>query len=484
MSNPTNLSLCEVRDALRCGKLSSTALTEAYLESIAKQTELGAFITVTADKALKMANESDSALATQSGGALEGIPLGVKDMFCTQGVETTAASNILKGFVPDYESTVTRKLWDAGGVLLGKTNQDEFAMGSANSHSAFGPAYNPCKGTDGALRVPGGSSGGSAAAVAARLCAGALGTDTGGSIRQPAGFCGVAGIKPTYGRCSRWGVIAYGSSLDQAGPIARTVRDAAILLEVISGFDSGDSTSIDMPPPQLEAACEAAHLEGVRGLRVGIPKDYRIDGLASEMSDAWDDAAKSLVDSGAEIKEISLPHTQYALPAYYIIATAEASSNLARYDGVRYGQRKPADGLTEMYHRTRSAGFGDEVKKRIMLGGYVLSAGYYDAYYVKALKVRRLVATDFFNAFTDVDAILCPISPRPAFRIDESQDDPLQEYLQDVFSVTANLAGLPGLSVPVGQSREGLPIGMQLLGKPFDEETLFRLGTALEVRTI
>ena len=408
---------------------------------------------------------------------MEGLPLGIKDLFCTRGVRTTACSKILDDFKPTYESSVTQNLWNAGAVMLGKLNNDEFAMGSSNESSAFGPAVNPWRraGSDDKL-VPGGSSGGSAAAVAADLCLAATATDTGGSIRQPAALTGTVGVKPTYGRCSRFGIVAFASSLDQAGPITKTVRDGALMLKVMAGHDPKDSTSVHADVPDYEASLGA----GVKGLRVGVPKEYRIEGLSEEVAKLWERGVAWLKDAGASIHDISLPHTKYALPAYYIIAPAEASSNLARYDGVRYGLRVPGKNLIDIYEETRSAGFGDEVKRRVLIGTYVLSAGSYDAYYLKAQKVRTLIKGDFDAAWETVDVVLTPTPPAPAFAIGEKSGDPLQMYLEDIFTVTVNMAGLPGISVPAGLSSEGTPLGLQLIGKPFDEATLLRAGQAIE----
>ncbi len=454
-------------------------LTEAHISAIESARALNAFVTETPEKARDMAKASDARIAKGEAGPLEGIPLAIKDLFCTDGIKTTAASNILGNFVPSYESTVTSNLWRDGAVLLGKVSCDEFAMGGSNESSAFGAVINPWRRTDDTTAlVPGGSSGGSAAAVAAHLCLGAAGTDTGGSIRQPAAFTGTVGIKPTYGRCSRWGVVAYASSLDQAGPFARTVRDAAILLKSFASVDAKDTTSVDTPVPDYEAAVG----KSVKGLTIGIPKEYRVDGLSPEIAKLWDDGIAWLKAAGATVREISLPHTPYALPAYYIIATAEASSNLARYDGVRYGLRKRGHDIIDTYEQTRAAGFGPEVRRRIMLGTYVLSAGYYDAYYLKAQKVRTLIARDFEEAFSaGVDAVLTPATPSPAFGIGEiSGADPVEMYLQDVFTVPINLAGLPGMVVPSGKSATGLPLGLQLIGRPFGEETLFQIGQVIE----
>ena len=422
-----------------------------------------------------MAARADAALARGEGGPLAGIPLGIKDMFCTAGVRTTACSHILESFVPTYESTVSANLWRDGAVMLGKLNNDEFAMGSSNENSCFGPVASPWRrrGSEARL-VPGGSSGGSAAAVAARLCAGAVGTDTGGSIRQPASFAGIVGIKPTYGRCSRWGIIAYASSLDQAGPFARTVRDCAILLRSMAGFDPKDTTSVDVPVPDYEAALGRS----VKGMKIGIPREYRVDGMADEIEALWRRGADWLEAAGAEMVEVSLPHTKYALPAYYIVAAAEASSNLARYDGVRYGLRKAGRDIVDMYEQTRAVGFGAEVRRRIMIGTYVLSAGYYDAYYLRAQKVRSLIKRDFEECFkAGIDAILTPTTPSAAFAIGEKgAGDPIEMYLNDVFTVTVNMAGLPGISVPGGLDAKGLPLGLQLIGRPFERGNLVRAG--------
>ncbi|MDP3418285.1 Asp-tRNA(Asn)/Glu-tRNA(Gln) amidotransferase subunit GatA [Falsiroseomonas sp.] len=479
--HPTDFTLRGAIDALSEGTISSVELTQAHLDGIAKlNPRLNAFITVTAEKALAQAKASDERRAAGQVGALEGIPLAIKDLFCTAGTRTTAGSRILDSFVPPYESTVSQKLLNDGAVFLGKANLDEFAMGSSNTTSASGPVENPwSRANDPDTRlVPGGSSGGSAAAVAARLALGATATDTGGSIRQPAAFCGIAGIKPTYGRCSRFGIVAFASSLDQAGPVARTVEDCAILLKSMAGFDPKDSTSADMPVPDFAKACE----RGVKGLRIGVPKEYRLDGMAPEIVALWEQGLQWLRDAGAETVEISLPHAKYALPTYYIVAPAEASSNLARYDGVRFGMRvtEPGSDLRDLYERTRAAGFGAEVRRRIMIGTYVLSAGYYDAYYLKAQKVRALIRRDFEQAYADVDAIVTPATPSAAFGMDEKQDDPVAMYLNDIFTVTANLAGLPGLAVPAGLDGQGLPLGLQVIGRAFDEETVFAVGRTLE----
>jgi len=478
MTTPTDFTIAEARDALDSGAVSARELAEAHIAAMDAARNLNAFITETPDRALADADASDARRAKgEALGALDGIPLAIKDLFCTEGVMTTAASHILEGFVPPYESTVSGNLRAAGSVMLGKTNLDEFAMGSSNETSYFGNVENPWR-RDGDNRplVPGGSSGGAAAAVSGRLCLGATGTDTGGSIRQPAAFCGIVGMKPTYGRCSRWGVVAFASSLDQAGPMTRSVRDSAILLGGMAGFDPKDSTSADMALPDFEAAIDG----GVKGLRVGIPAEYAVEGMNPEIAALWDQGKAWLKDAGAELVDISLPHTKYALPAYYIIAPAEASSNLARYDGVRYGQREEGSDLTELYENTRAAGFGIEVRRRILIGTYVLSAGYYDAYYLKAQKVRALIARDFTQAYEKCDVILTPTTPGPAFAAGEKSDDPIAMYLNDVLTVPASLAGLPAISVPAGLSGEGLPLGLHLIGKAFDEETMFRAAQALE----
>ncbi|MBE9606036.1 Asp-tRNA(Asn)/Glu-tRNA(Gln) amidotransferase subunit GatA [Acetobacteraceae bacterium H6797] len=478
---PTDFTLAGAKAALDERAISSVELTKAFVDAIeALNPRLNAYITTTPELALEQAKKADERIAAGTAGPLEGLPIAIKDLFATKGVKTTAASKILGNFVPPYESTVTSNLLRDGAVFLGKANLDEFAMGSSNGTSAFGGVENPWKraGEPDTKLVPGGSSGGSAAAVAARLALGATATDTGGSIRQPAAFCGIAGIKPTYGRCSRWGVVAYASSLDQAGPVARTVEDCALLLGSMAGFDPKDSTSADMAVPDFAAAV----VRGVKGLRIGIPKEYRIDGMPAEIEALWQTGMAMLKEAGATLVDISLPHTKYALPTYYIVAPAEASSNLARYDGVRYGLRvaeKDSD-LNDLYERTRAAGFGSEVQRRIMIGTYVLSAGYYDAYYVKAQQVRALIKRDFDQAWAHCDAILTPATPSAAFAEGENADDPIAMYLNDVFTVTANLAGIPGLSVPAGLDKQGLPLGLQVLGKPFDEETVFAVGGAIE----
>jgi aspartyl-tRNA(Asn)/glutamyl-tRNA(Gln) amidotransferase subunit A len=477
MSALTELTIGGMKAGLAARDFSARELTEAHLAAMAGARGLNAFTVETPEIALAAADAADKALAAGTGGKLAGVPLGIKDLFCTKGVETTAASRILKGFVPRYESTVSAKLLDAGAVMLGKLNLDEFAMGSSNETSAAGRVVSPWRaaGSDVPL-VPGGSSGGSAAAVAAGLVAGATGTDTGGSIRQPAAFTGIAGIKPTYGRCSRWGIIAFASSLDQAGPMARSVEDCATLLEVMCGHDARDTTSLDLAVPDFAGALSA----DLRGRRVGVPKEYRPDGLDARIEALWDQGLAWLRDAGAEIVEVSLPHTKYALPAYYIIAPAEASSNLARYDGVRYGQRVVAGtSLADMYEATRSAGFGAEVKRRIMIGTYVLSAGYYDAYYTQAQRVRTLIARDFAQAFERCDLLLTPTAPSAAFPLG-AKADPLEMYLNDVFTVPASLAGLPAMSVPAGLSADGLPLGLQIIGRPLDEQGVLNAGLAIE----
>ena len=479
MTDLTEFTISRALDGLKNQDFSSEELTKAHLDACDAGNEaLNAYTQITHDKALEMAKASDERRASGTVGKLEGIPLGIKDLFCTQGIETTACSNILKGFTPEYESTVSQNLWNEGAVLVGKLNNDEFAMGSSNETSAFGNCVNPWKrkGDDTEL-VPGGSSGGSASSVAAGMCLAATATDTGGSIRQPAAFTGTVGLKPTYGRCSRWGIVAFASSLDQAGPITKTVRDAAIMLEVMASHDPKDTTSVDIEVPSYEKALDK---KLKKGLTVGIPKEYRVDGMPEEIEKLWEQGIEWMKDAGAEIKDISLPHTKYALPAYYIVAPAEASSNLARYDGVRYGNRAKGDEIIEMYENSRAEGFGAEVKRRILIGTYVLSAGYYDAYYNKAQKVRTLIKKDFDEAFDDVDVILTPTTPGPAFGIGEVSGDPVQMYLNDIFTVTVNMAGLPGLSVPAGMSTEGTPLGLQLIGKPFDESTLLQFGQIIE----
>ena len=476
MRSLTSLTIAQARDGLKSREFSALELADAYLAEMERARVLNAYIIETADKARVMAKASDERLAMGEGGPLEGVPLAIKDLFATRGIHTQAASHILDGFKPTYESTVTSNLWRDGAVMLGKLNMDEFAMGSSNETSYYGNVINPWrrKGSNVSL-VPGGSSGGSAAAVAARICAGATATDTGGSIRQPAALTGTVGIKPTYGRCSRWGIVAFASSLDQAGPIARDVRDAAILLRSMAGHDPKDTTSVDLPVPDYEAVLGRP----IEGLRIGIPKEYRIDDMPEEIDALWRKGAGWLAEAGAEIVDISLPHIKYALPAYYIVAPAEASSNLARYDGVRYGLRVDGDDIVSMYENTRAKGFGREVQRRILIGTYVLSAGYYDAYYVRAQKIRTLIKQDFDEAWSKVDVVLSPATPNAAFA-PRDITDPVQMYLNDVFTVTVNMAGLPGISVPAGLSREGLPLGLQLIGKPFDEPMLFQVAHAIE----
>jgi aspartyl-tRNA(Asn)/glutamyl-tRNA(Gln) amidotransferase subunit A len=492
LTKPNELTLAEARAALQSRSLSSVELTRAHLSEMAGARGLNAYVCETPERAIAMADASDARLARGEGGPLEGLPIGVKDLYATEGVHTQACSHILDGFKPGYESTVTANLWRDGAVMLGKLNMDEFAMGSSNETSFYGPVASPwlppnwsveqaraALGKDKrGLLVPGGSSGGSAAAVAARLCLAATASDTGGSIRQPAAFTGTAGIKPTYGRCSRYGMVAFASSLDQAGPIARTVRDCAIMLGSMAGRDPKDSTCYDAPVPDYEAAVGRS----IKGLTIGIPREYRLDGMNHEIEDLWAQGIAWMKSAGARIVDISLPHTRYALPAYYIVAPAEASSNLARYDGVRYGLREPAADIAGLYEKTRAAGFGAEVRRRVMIGTYVLSAGYYDAYYVRAQKIRTLIKRDFETAFADgIDAILTPATPSAAFGIGEKGSaDPVEMYLNDVFTVTVNMAGLPGLVAPSGLSSEGLPLGLQVIGRPFDEETLFALGAVIE----
>ncbi|WP_116082672.1 Asp-tRNA(Asn)/Glu-tRNA(Gln) amidotransferase subunit GatA [Tropicimonas sp. IMCC34011] len=480
MSAPETIA--EARDALRKGDVTSAELTEGYISAISEAGALGAFVHETPDLAMDMARAADKRISEGDAPDMCGIPLGIKDLFCTQGVASQAASRILDGFTPEYESTVTAKLWRSGAVMLGKLNMDEFAMGSSNETSTYGPAVNPYRRSgDTEALTPGGSSGGSASAVAASLCLAATGTDTGGSIRQPAAFTGITGLKPTYGRVSRWGIIAFASSLDQAGPMTRTVRDSAIMLQAMAGHDASDSTSADIPVPDFEAALTG----DIRGKVIGVPREYRMDGIPKEIDTLWQDGVRMLREAGAEIREISLPNTKYALPAYYVIAPAEASSNLARYDGVRFGRRaksEPGDGILEMYEKTRAEGFGAEVQRRVMVGTYVLSAGFYDAYYNRARKVRALIKHDFDTAFDKgVDAILTPTTPSAAFALGSMADaDPVQMYLNDVFTVTVNLAGLPAISVPAGQTEDGLPLGLQLIGRPWDESGLLNTADVLE----
>ncbi len=480
MTELNALTIAAARDLLRAGDLTSTALTQACLTAIEGAGRLNAFVHKTPDLAMARAEAADAWLKAGDAPALCGIPIGIKDLFCTEGVPSQAASRILEGFCPEYESTVSAQLRDAGAVMLGKLNMDEFAMGSSNESSVYGNAINPWR-ADGQDLTPGGSSGGSAAAVAADLCLGATGTDTGGSIRQPAAFTGTVGIKPTYGRCSRWGIVAFASSLDQAGPMTRTVRDAAIMLEAMCGHDPKDSTSADLAVPDFEAMLTG----DIRGQKIGIPREYRMDGMPAEIEALWSGGSAMLRDAGAEIVDISLPHTKYALPAYYVIAPAEASSNLARYDGVRYGHRAklgPGDGITQMYEKTRAEGFGPEVQRRVMIGTYVLSAGFYDAYYNRARKVRTLIKQDFDRAFAQgIDAILTPATPSAAFQLGAMDDaDPVQMYLNDVFTVPVNLAGLPGIALPAGLDAHGLPLGLQLIGRPWDEAALLNTAEVLE----
>ncbi|MCW6535620.1 Asp-tRNA(Asn)/Glu-tRNA(Gln) amidotransferase subunit GatA [Sphingomonas lycopersici] len=479
----TDLGIRQIRDGVRAGEFSAREVADAFIVAVSRAKPLNAFLVETPDHAIAAANAADAARA--AGEALKplaGVPIGMKDLFCTKSVPSTAASHILEGFTPTYESTVSQKLWDAGAGMLGKLNMDQFAMGSSNETSAFGNVVSPWRRNDGgnAALAPGGSSGGSSAAVAARIAPGATGTDTGGSIRQPAAFTGISGIKPTYGRCSRWGVIAFASSLDQAGPMARDVRDCAIMLEAMTGFDPKDATSLNLPVPTWEANLNAS----LAGKRVGVPREYRVDGMPAEIEALWQQGIEWLRDAGAEVVEVSLPHTKYALPAYYIIAPAEASSNLARYDGVRYGLRDLPDGanLQQMYAATRADGFGDEVKRRILIGTYVLSAGFYDAYYTQAQKVRTLIARDFEAAWEKCDVLLTPTAPSAAFALGEKQADPLAMYLNDVFTVPASLAGLPAMSVPGGVDAAGLPLGLQIIGKPLDEQSVLDAALAIEER--
>ncbi len=473
----TELTVGSARDGLDKGEFTSRELTEAHLRAIEAAASLNAFILPTPHRALADADASDARRAKGEQGALDGIPVAIKDLFCTEGVPTTAGSRILEGFTPPYESTVTANLRSAGAVMLGKTNMDEFAMGSSNETSYFGPALNPWRRAgDNRAVVPGGSSGGSAAAVAARLALAAAGSDTGGSIRQPASFTGTVGMKPTYGRCSRWGMVAFASSLDQAGPFARSVGDAAIVLGAMAGYDEKDATCVDVAVPDYEAALTG----DVAGLRIGIPKEYRVDGTPAEVQALWQQGIAWLRDAGAKIVDVSLPHTRYALPAYYIVAPAEASSNLARYDGVRYGLRVAGETLEEMYEATRAEGFGTEVRRRVLIGTYVLSAGYYDAYYLKAQKVRTLIKQDFVDAWQSVDALLTPTTPTAAFGVGERIDDPVSMYLNDILTVPANMAGLPGISVPAGLSGDGLPLGLHVVGRAFDEETVLRVAHVVE----
>ncbi len=478
MTDLTSLTLAAALEELTAKRVSSRELTDAFLVEIEKANPaLNAYVVITAEKARAMADASDARRAQGKAGALDGAPLGIKDLFCTEGVRTTACSNILGEFTPTYESTVTAKLFGDGAVMLGKLNMDEFAMGSSNETSRFGPVVNPWRrGNSDAKLTPGGSSGGSASAVAADLCLGATATDTGGSIRQPAAFTGTVGIKPTYGRCSRWGIVAFASSLDQAGPIAKSVEDCAILLQSMAGHDPKDSTSLPIATPDFRAACGRS----VKGMKIGVPDEYVVDGMPGEIQALWDQGVAWLKDAGAEIKRVSLKHTKYALPTYYIVAPAEASSNLARYDGMRYGARTQGKDLIDTYERTRASGFGAEVQRRILIGTYVLSAGYYDAYYLRAQKVRQRIAQDFRDAFEEVDAIVTPATPSAAFGLGERAGDPVQMYLNDIFTVTANLAGLPGLALPAALDAQGLPLGLQVIGKALDEESVFAVSAALE----
>ena len=482
MTALNELGVRAIRDGVAAGDFTAREVADACNAAVASAAALNAFILATPDHALAAAERVDADRAAgRALGPLAGVPIGMKDLFATRGVQTSAASHMLEGFVPPYESTVSQKLWDAGAGMLGKLNLDQFAMGSSNETSHFGAVASPWRkaGSNAAL-APGGSSGGSSAAIAARLCPAATGTDTGGSIRQPAAFTGICGIKPTYGRCSRWGIVAFASSLDQAGPMARSVEDCAILLEAMAGFDPKDSTSLDLPVPGWSGALDP----DLRGKRVGIPREYRMEGTDAAILKSWEDGIAWLKDAGARIVDVSLPHTRYALPAYYIIAPAEASSNLARYDGVRYGLRElpQGAGLQEMYAATRAAGFGEEVKRRVLIGTYVLSAGFYDAYYTQAMKVRTLVARDFEQAWAQCDVLLAPTTPTAAFALGEKLDDPLAMYLNDVFSVPASLAGLPAMSVPAGLDPDGLPLGLQVIGQPFDEQGVLNAGLAIEQR--
>ena len=476
MSDLLKMTATQARNSILKKEISSVELLDTYLTAIEKTVALNNYVTPTFDVARQMAKEADKAYSQGNAGPLSGLPIGVKDLFCTKDIETTACSAILKGFSPSYESTVTSNVWKSGGVLLGKLNCDEFAMGSSNETSIFGPSVNPWSKTDGSNLSSGGSSGGSASSVAAGAALMSLGTDTGGSIRQPAAFCGVVGLKPTYGRCSRWGIVAFASSLDQAGPFTRTVEDSALIFSAMAGHDPKDSTSAPFEAPNFS---EVVH-SGIEGLRIGIPAEYYVDGMDSDISELWKKGRAWLEQAGAKIVDMNLPHTKYALPCYYIIAPAEASSNLARYDGVKYGKRVEADTLDAMYEATRAEGFGEEVQRRILIGTYALSAGYYDAYYLKAQQVRRLIKQDFDKAFGEVDAILTPTTPTAAFPLGTEVSDPITMYLNDVFTVPANLAGLPGISIPAGLSKQGLPLGLQLLAPPFREDTLFSVASAIE----
>ena len=476
MTKITDLGVVETLDGLNKKDFSSEEVVSEYLKLIEKDTKLNAYIHFNRDKSLSEAKKSDQRRANNSSLPLEGLPIAIKDIFCVEGEKTSACSKMLENFVPDYESTVTSKLWQSGGIYIGKTSMDEFAMGSSNETSYFGEVTNPWS-TNGNPLVPGGSSGGSASAVAARMAPVALGTDTGGSIRQPASFCGTVGIKPTYGRCSRWGVIAFASSLDQAGPITRSVKDSAVILQNMAGFDAMDSTSADINVPDFVNACS----KSIKGMKIGIPKEYRLDNLSNDVQNVWESGIKWLKDAGAEVIDVTLPHTKYALPTYYIVAPAEASANLSRYDGVKYGHRsEDIKDLEDMYSQTRAEGFGEEVKRRILIGTYVLSAGYYDAYYLRAQKVRTKIVEDFNLAFNKCDAILTPTAPTGAFKIGEKNIDPVTMYMNDVFTVPSSLAGLPAMSIPSGLDAQGCPLGLQLIGKGFDEETIFSIGSIIE----
>ena len=476
MTKITDLGVIETLDGLKSKEFSSEEVVSEYLKLIQSDSKLNAYIHFNGEKSLLEAKKSDQRRANNNSLPLDGLPIAVKDIFCVEGEKTSACSKILENFIPDYESTVTSKLWQAGGIYIGKTSMDEFAMGSSNETSYFGEVINPWSG-DGDALVPGGSSGGSASAVAAKMAPIALGTDTGGSIRQPASFCGAVGIKPTYGRCSRWGIIAFASSLDQAGPITRSVKDSAVILQNMAGFDTMDSTSADIKVPDFINSCS----KPIKGMKIGIPEEYRLDGLANDVQNVWESGIKWLKEAGAEIIDVTLPHTKYALPTYYIVAPAEASANLARYDGVKYGYRSEnIKDLEDMYSQTRAEGFGAEVKRRILIGTYVLSAGYYDAYYLRAQKVRTKIVEDFTMAFNKCDAILTPTTPTGAFKIGEKNIDPVTMYMNDVFTVPASLAGLPAISIPSGLDAKGCPLGLQLIGKGFDEETIFSIGSILE----
>ena len=476
MTKITDLGVIETLEGLKSKEFSSEEVVSEYLKLIQSDSKLNAYIHFNGEKSLLEAKKSDQRRANNNSLPLDGLPIAVKDIFCVAGEKTSACSKILENFIPDYESTVTSKLWQAGGIYIGKTSMDEFAMGSSNETSYFGEVINPWS-SDGDALVPGGSSGGSASAVAAKMAPIALGTDTGGSIRQPASFCGAVGIKPTYGRCSRWGIIAFASSLDQAGPITRSVKDSAVILQNMAGFDTMDSTSADIKVPDFINSCS----QSIKGMKIGIPEEYRLDGLANDVQNVWESGIKWLKEAGAEIIDVTLPHTKYALPTYYIVAPAEASANLARYDGVKYGYRSEnIKNLEDMYSQTRAEGFGEEVKRRILIGTYVLSAGYYDAYYLRAQKVRTKIVEDFTMAFNKCDAILTPTTPTGAFKIGEKNIDPVTMYMNDVFTVPASLAGLPAISIPSGLDAKGCPLGLQLIGKGFDEETIFSIGSIIE----